>query len=143
MISHGFQGQQESFPLRYFQSQERLLNWSQVFCGKYIPFYKGMYVRLAPTANFKHFDTLVRVVRQRIKSNLTPRSCKHGAGCVSFFLFLASKAHERLYVFGLGEHIIRLNFFNRIIPRQGLFPRQIFICGIFNQFPVPFNQSAR
>ena len=131
MISHGFQGQQESFPLRYFQSQERLLNWSQVFCGKYIPFYKGMYVRLAPTANFKHFDTLVRVVRQRIKSNLTPRSCKHGAGCVSFFLFLACKANKRLHVFGLREHIIRLYPLDPVIPRAILI-----IVGIFHKLSV-------
>ena len=68
-----------------------------------------MYVRLAPTANCKHYDPLVLVVRQRIKSNLTPRSCKHGAGCVSFFLFLASKANESFdTTFAFPQNLVRL-----------------------------------
>ena len=81
---------------------------------------KKMYVRLSPTANSYTSPRLLSLYHTTYKKEkcLYARA-KHGKRTFSF-LRLAHKAHQRFHVFGLGEHIVRLNFFNLVEPLKPL-----------------------
>ena len=158
MILHGFQGQQVSFPLRYFQSQERLLNWYQVFCGiielmsprvsfegTYIPALRSHIYSSRTDGGLETLDTLVFVVPQPIKNfnNASSVPKRTTQALCNFSSRLARKANKRLHVFGLREHIIRLNSAYFVIARQGFPFAHGRIRRVFDQFSVfIFDQAA-
>ena len=75
-----------------------------------------MYVRLAPTANYKHIKPSSRFIHKTLKYF---RYCLREQALEdsrNILVCLAYKANERLDVFGVREHIIGLNFFYFVIP---------------------------